>query len=75
MNFEFFENNVISSGVFIGEIIEILFSSCSFIYLPRQKKKQLDNPIEIRNAIADYTVTNESLEHRVRDGKEIELYD
>ena len=39
------------------------------------KKKQLDNPIEIRNAIADYTVTNESLEHRVRDGKEIELYD
>ena len=39
------------------------------------KKKQLDNPIEIRNAIADYIVTNESLEHRVRDGKEIELYD
>lgn len=39
------------------------------------KKKQLDNQIEIRNAIADYTATNESLEHRVRDGKEIELYD
>lgn len=39
------------------------------------KKKQLVNPIEIRNALEDYTVANESLVHRVRYGKEIELYD
>ena len=31
--------------------------------------------IEIRNALEDYTVANESLVHRVRYGKEIELYD